>query len=232
MGATGRVLARPLSYRLWQAPFAESKFAPILRHNDMAEVRRVLDVGCGPGTNTAHFERTDYTGIDVNERYVEYARGRHGRDFVVADATEFTVPASERFDFVLVNSFLHHIPDDAVGKLLSHLGSVLTADGHIHVLELELPARPSLARMLARLDRGDYPRPLSGWRKLLTQSFAPVVCEPFPLGGWDRVGLALWNMVYFKGRPKSMTQGEHGNTERQGDPSQHRRFEGEDPGEQ
>jgi len=204
VGATGRLLARPLSYRLWQAPFAEAKFAPILRHNDMAKVRRVLDVGCGPGTNAAHFEGTEYTGIDVNERYVEYARGRYGREFVVADATDFTVPPGERFDFVLVNSFLHHIPDEAVRRLLSHLGSVLTSDGHIHVLELVLPARPSLATLLARLDRGEHPRPLREWRELLTQSFAPVVFEPYPLGGWDRAGPTLWNMVYFKGARRTV----------------------------
>jgi SAM-dependent methyltransferase len=202
MSATGGPLSRPLSYRLWQAPFAEAKFAPVMRHNDMATIRRVLDVGCGPGTNTHHFAGVDYIGIDVNERYVEYARRRHRRDFVVADATEYTVPASERFDFVLVNSFLHHIPDGAVRRLLAHLSSVLTGDGHIHVLELELPERTSVARVLALMDRGDYPRPLGTWRDLLSESFQRVVFEPYRLGGWGRSGLTLWNMVYFKGRAR------------------------------
>ena len=200
MTATGRLLARPLFYRLWQAPFAEEKFAPVLRHNDMATVRRVLDVGCGPGINTHHFVGADYLGIDVNERYVDFARRRHRRDFRVADATKFRVPAGERFDFVLVNSFLHHLPDSASRRLLAHLSSMLTRGGHIHVLELELPERMSVARLLALTDRGDHPRALDAWHELLTESFEPVVFEPYRLGGWGRAGLTLWNMVYFKGR--------------------------------
>jgi SAM-dependent methyltransferase len=202
VSAAGRLLARPLSYRLWQTPFAEEKFAPVLRHNDLARVRRVLDVGCGPGTNTHHFAGVDYLGIDVNERYVEYARRRHRRDFMVVDATEFTVPAGERFDFVLVNSFLHHLPDGAARRLLAHLSSVLTNEGHIHVLELELPEHPSVARLLARMDRGDHPRPLKAWRELLAESFEPVVFEPYRRGGWGWAGATLWNMVYFKGRAR------------------------------
>ena len=50
-----RVMESPLVYRLWIAPFAEQKLRPILAHTDLSRVRRVLDVGCGPGTNTAIF---------------------------------------------------------------------------------------------------------------------------------------------------------------------------------
>ena len=76
------------AYRIWQAPFAEKKLAPILRHNDLGAVRRVLDVGCGPGTNTRHFATSDYLGVDLNEKYVEYARAKFGRTFVAADVTD------------------------------------------------------------------------------------------------------------------------------------------------
>ena len=203
MAAPNEVLSRPLSYRLWQAPFAESKFAPVLANNDLAGVRRVLDVGCGPGTNTHHFAGVDYLGIDLNERYVDYARRLTGRDFEVADATEFTVDAGERFDFVLINSFLHHIPDDAVRRLLEHLATVLTDDGHIHVMELVLPAHASAGRLLARLDRGDFARPLEDWRLLLAESFEPVVFDPYRLGATWTARTTLWNMVYFKGRPRA-----------------------------
>ncbi len=198
--AKERFLEQPLSYRLWQAPFAERKFTPVRRHNDMSRVRRVLDVGCGPGTNTPHFAGIDYLGIDVNPSYVEYARQRHGRDFEVADATELTVPDGERFDFVLINSLLHHIAEADVRRLLSHLSTVLTPDGHIHILELVMPPNRSVARLLARLDRGFHPRPLREWSELLSESFDPVVFEPYALGGWSPP-TTLWNMVYFKGSP-------------------------------
>ena len=198
-----RFLEQPLSYRLWQAPFAAAKFAPVERHNDLNAVRRVLDVGCGPGTNAHLFAGMDYTGIDINERYVAYAAERHPGKFIAADATQFEVPAADRFDFVLINSFLHHIPDREVKRLLAHLGGVLTGDGCIHVMELVLPEELSAGRVLARLDRGDHARPLEHWRQLLGESFETIVFEPYPLGAprWRRT--TLWNMVYFKGRRKT-----------------------------
>jgi hypothetical protein len=75
----------------------------------------------------------------------------------------------------------------------------LTDDGHVHILDLVLPIRPSVSRLLARADRGDYPRPLEQWRELFTAVFDPVVFEPYPLGA---AGVTLWNMVYFKGRAR------------------------------
>lgn len=184
------------AYRLWQAPFAEAKLAPIFRHSRRTSIRRVLDVGCGPGTNTSHFADSDYLGVDFNPAYINYARSRYRRDFVVADITRYTVPEGQRFDFILVNSLLHHIDTENVRRLLSHLCSLLTDDGFVHILDLVLPARRSVSRLLAHWDRGDYPRPLADWRDLFEQSFEPVVFEPYHLTG---LGLTLWNMIYFKG---------------------------------
>lgn len=194
-----RVMENTLAYRLWQAPFADEKFAPIAAHNDLKRVRRVLDVGCGPGTNAAYFSHAEYTGIDVNEQYLEHARRKYGRTFIAADVTQYRVTASERFDFILLNSLLHHIDDDGVEKLLAHLATLLTDDGHVHVVDLLLPDEASVARFLARADRGDYPRPMAQWREMFTKSFDAVVFEPFTL---RRMGVDLWRLVYFKGRAK------------------------------
>ena len=193
------IMEQPLGYRLWQAPFAERKLAPVFRHTDRASIRRVLDVGCGPGTNTHHFMQADYLGLDINPRYIESARRRHGRNFVAADVTRYRVEESERFDCVLVNSFLHHVDTENVRRILSHLATLLTPDGHVHILDLVMPPHASVGRLLARWDRGDYPRPLDEWRGLFTEAFEPVVFEPYALSGG---GITLWNMIYFKGRAR------------------------------
>ena len=191
-----RVMEIPWVYRAWQAPFQEQKLAPLLRHNDLASVRRVLDVGCGPGTNAPHFRGMDYLGLDINAEYVDRARARYGMRFEVADVTRWQV-RGEAFDFILVNSFFHHVGDEDALRILEHLATLLTPDGRIHVLDLVLPDAPTPARLLARLDRGDYPRPLPAWRELLGWHFEPDVFEPYDLGA---AGVALWNMVYFRGR--------------------------------
>lgn len=193
---TASVLEHTLVYRLWQAPFAEHKFAPIVAHNDLGKVRRVLDVGCGPGTNTHHFAHADYIGIDINPRYVAAAERRTGRRFIAADATTYEVDPSERFDFIFLNSFLHHVDTPSVRRILSHVATLLTEDGAIHILDLIRPDRPSIAATLARLDRGDFPRPLAEWKQLFEESYQPVIFEPYPLTG---LGVTLWQMIYFKG---------------------------------
>jgi SAM-dependent methyltransferase len=197
MKSYARLLENTLAYRVWQAPFAERKLAPLYMHNDVAGARRVLDVGCGPGTNTAHFARAEYLGVDFNPAYIESARRRHGREFVVADVTKYDSAPDQRFDMILANSFFHHIDTASARRILAHLATLLSNDGHVHVFDLVLPERRSVSRFLARADRGEHPRPLDEWRELFTGAFDPVVFEPYPLGA---AGITLWNMIYFKGR--------------------------------
>ncbi|MGH9529600.1 MAG: class I SAM-dependent methyltransferase [Terriglobales bacterium] len=199
MSIVETVLEYPAVYRAWQAPFAEQKFAPVLAHNDLKRVKRVLDVGCGPGTNTHHFVQSDYLGLDLNESYIRHARRRRGRDFIAADVREYRAEPMDKFDFILVNSFLHHVDTPQVLKILTHLNSLLTDDGHVHILELVMPPDPSVARLLARWDRGKFTRPVKEWEAIFSQTFEPFLFEPFPLTG---MGMTLWSFVYFKGRPK------------------------------
>ena len=194
-----RIMENTAAYSLWQAPFAEKKFAPILAYNDLRQARRVLDVGCGPGTNTPHFAHTHYLGIDHNLRYLQHARRQHARDFLAADITRPALAPGARFDFILVNSFLHHIDTPGTREILAEVESLLAEDGHIHILELVLPPRPSLAQLLARLDRGEFPRPLEEWKQIFGDIFEMEIFEPYQLTG---LGATLWEMIYFKGRRK------------------------------
>jgi SAM-dependent methyltransferase len=199
MSVTSTILERTFVYRAWQAPFVKQKFAPVLKRNDLSRARRVLDVACGPGTNTRHFAHADYLGIDVNESYVEDARRRYGREFLAADACKLDGVCKEPFDFILVNSFLHHLDTKDVVEVLSSLDLRLAPDGHIHILELVLPEDRSIARLLAKWDRGDFSRPLPEWQGLLSKIFTQVLFEPYTISA---MGTVLWNMVYFKGKPK------------------------------
>lgn len=200
MGAIKRlsaVMANPTAYRLWQAPFAKAKFVPILEHNDLTKVRRVLDVGCGPGTNSLFFSEMDYLGLDINAQYIEQAIQRFGPRFQVADVCEYEADPDSKFDFILLNSLLHHIDTQHTQRILQQLTMQLAEDGHIHILDLVLPENKSFAKTLALSDRGDYPRPLEQWREIFSGIFEPVVFEPYPV---RLAGVTMWSMVYFKGR--------------------------------
>lgn len=197
MGARERLLEHPAVYSAWQAPFAAQKFAPVERWLREHKVRRVLDVGCGAGTNAKHFADTDYVGVDVNDRYLQAARARFGGRFVQADLTGAHLSTLGTFDMILVNSFFHHVADEDVERILVQLSSLLSPDGTIHILDLVLPSRKSLAWIMARLDRGRFPRPIDRWRTLFGAAFDQLVFQPYFFGG------RLWSMVYFQGRRKS-----------------------------
>jgi SAM-dependent methyltransferase len=192
--ARDRLMEHPAVYAAWQAPFAAQKFAPVERRLREREVRRVLDVGCGTGTNAARFDGVDYVGVDINERYLRMARARYSGMFVQADLTTSELASLGTFDTILVNSFLHHVSDEHVAAILSRLATLLAPDGRVHILELVHPPQMSLARMMAKLDRGRYARPVEKWGDLFRAAFEPVITEPYTFGG------GLWAMVYFQGR--------------------------------
>lgn len=181
------------AYRAWQAPFAESKLQPLLARTDLSRVRRALDIGCGPGTNAPMFQRVGYTGLDINSAYIAYARRRYNRDFRVADVTRLEPGTVEAADLILVNSLLHHLDTGQVHRTLAALPPLMTDDGTVHILDLVLPDRLSMARVMARLDRGRYPRPVAAWRSLFSAHFAEEIFEPYTFAG------GLWAMVYFRG---------------------------------
>ena len=191
------IMEQPWAYRLWQAPFAENKFAPVQKYIETTSVRRVLDVGCGPGTNAPKFQRAEYVGIDINEKYLAMGRARYPGLFVQADLATADLSHLGTFDTVLVNSFLHHLPDHAVDDVLQRIEGLLAADGHVHILELVRPDTYSVARLMAWLDRGLYARSLPAWRARFERHFEPVFLEPYMLGG------PLWAMVYFRGKGRA-----------------------------
>lgn len=194
-----RALELPLVYRGLQAPFAEAKLAPFFRHVRDRPVRSVLDVGCGPGTNSAHFAHIDYTGIDINQEYIENARARHRGRFVIGDVSDPSVLPGGQYDCVLMNSLLHHLDTDTVRGLLARVGRLVAPGGAVHVLDLVLPPHWNAARVLARLDRGRFARPIDEWQSLFSEALTIGAFESYPLG---IPGVALWSMVYCAGPPR------------------------------
>lgn len=189
-------LDHPLVYRLWQGPFAAQKLVPLRRRLGPGPYGRVLDVGCGPGTNTATFRGDGYLGIDLNPHYIARARRAFGPRFEVADATTFRGAPGTEYDLVLINSFLHHLDDAQVAAVLDHVRTLLAPQGTIQILELVRPPAGLFTRMFAELDRGKFARPVEAWRELIGRSLRITHAEPYALGA---PGLDLWAMLYVEG---------------------------------
>jgi SAM-dependent methyltransferase len=91
----------------------------------------VLDVGCGPGTVTAHLSGLglDVSGVDLSPRMVEHARRRYpGLRFEVASATELDLaPAS--LGGILGWWSLFNLPRDVLPGVLAAYAAALRPGG-------------------------------------------------------------------------------------------------------
>jgi SAM-dependent methyltransferase len=99
-----------------------TEYAPwmpeVMGFNDFAGAR-LLEVGCGMGTDLLQFARggARVTGVDLTPRSIEISRqhlaiyGERG-DFAISDGENLPF-ADESFDVVYSNGVLHHTPDTA-----------------------------------------------------------------------------------------------------------------------
>jgi SAM-dependent methyltransferase len=107
---------------------------------DFASTRglKVLEIGCGLGTDGAQFAEAgaDYTGVDLTDAAVELARKRFelfdlpGK-FQTADAENLDF-ANESFDLVYSHGVLHHTPE--TGKAIREIHRVLRPGGRAMVM--------------------------------------------------------------------------------------------------
>lgn len=133
--------------------------------------RRVLELGCGPGTNVHLFEAASaYTGVDINPDYIQKAKRSHPhRTFFATDAVGFE--PEEKFDLVLIDSFLHHIDDESIRRIVRCVPRWLAPDGAFVVQEPLIPSRRELYhQLLMRLDRGDHFRSIDHYKRLAEAS--------------------------------------------------------------
>jgi SAM-dependent methyltransferase len=107
---------------------------------DFASARglKVLEIGCGLGTDGAQFAEAgaDYTGVDLTEAAVELARKRFelfdlpGK-FQTADAENLDFD-NESFDLVYSHGVLHHTPETE--KAIREIHRVLRPGGRAVVM--------------------------------------------------------------------------------------------------
>ena len=119
---------------------------------------RVLDVCCGVGEFAGEVDG-EYTGIDLNPRFVEAARGRYagspGRHFCVMDATRMDFP-DQAFDKCFFVNGLHHFSDADAVRVLSEIRRV-TRERAV-IVDADGTPRGLVRRILLASDRGDWMR--------------------------------------------------------------------------
>lgn len=129
----------------------------------------VIDMCCGTG-DYAVLVPGDYTGVDLNEKFIDYAKRRYPNDphkrFIVEDATQLKMP-DRTFTQAFFISGLHHFPEDLNLGILREINRITS--GKIAIVDL-VPDRSNPIRyLLTRMDRGDFVRPVEKQREIIKQ---------------------------------------------------------------
>jgi SAM-dependent methyltransferase len=186
-----QILDYPAVYAMWQGPFASQKTRPVFEQSLLEHGNRILDVGCGPGTNAPLFSGKELVGIDLNPRYIVHAQARFRGKFVCGDAVTFPYESLGTFDIIFLNSLMHHLPEESCRTLLSNLRKNLAPNGRLIVLDLIADKTNRVAYMLAKLDRGKFVKTEEQWRSILSETINPTIFTRYNVG----IGpLPLWNM--------------------------------------
>ena len=90
----------------------------------------LLDFGCGPGRDLAHFRSVGHEaiGLDGSVRFVEMARAATRCEVWHQDFLDLSLPTS-RFHGVFANASLFHVPTQALPRVLGALRDSLMARG-------------------------------------------------------------------------------------------------------
>lgn len=181
-----RVLEIPFIYDVFQFVMGGQKRQKIFKKEYIGDVSglKVLELGCGTSDILKYFEKCDYTGVDLDKHYIEYAKKRYKdkewAKFICSDVNEFSDKSNEHFDLILMTAVIHHISDkevekcfDSISKLMSDYGRFISFDSVYtkHMSPFE--------RLLNDMDRGKYIRKEGEYVRLNKKHFKNVkwVCR-------------------------------------------------------
>lgn len=118
----------------------------------------IIDIGCGSG-QYANVTYGKYLGIDLESRYIDYARRRNrfsNHLFRSADASTIA-NEEQKFDIALMVDFLHHISDEQCVNILNSVKRI--AKRYIIIFEpVSINNHSLLGRFMAMCERGEHVR--------------------------------------------------------------------------
>jgi ubiquinone/menaquinone biosynthesis C-methylase UbiE len=129
-------------------------YRTLLAQAELADCRRVLEIGCGTGNLTIRAQRA-YPGVDVIgsdpdplalNRARRKARRLTGIRFERGYAQRLPYGDCE-FDRVLSSMMLHHVGEEAKAEAAAEVFRVLCPGGRLHLVDITHNETPRLLRM-------------------------------------------------------------------------------------
>lgn len=130
----------------------------------------VLDLGCGTGEFSPLFSAEDYTGLDIDAKFIAYATHKyHPKKFVVGDGTNLPF-GDQSFDKILIAGVLHHLDANDCRRVLSETKRILKTGGQVLIME-DTKSDSYLTKIMHAADQGHYIRTFVQWREFFQADF-------------------------------------------------------------
>ncbi len=171
----------------WQtsAPYFADCEAALVRSVDAKPGERLLEIGCGEGSNLFHLRghKAVCFGIDFSTAKAAFAHRAIGIHAAAADATALPF-ASSSFDAVLIRDLLHHLPTPSLA--LAEARRVLRPGGRLTLIEPNAKSLLVLLQATAiKAERGLF-RSFAGRLRALLEEQGFLIehfetLQPFPI---------------------------------------------------
>lgn len=149
--------------------------------------RSVIDFGCGTGDFAPIFSPDEYTGIDINRRYIDFAKNKYPYRFICQNILKYNFN-KQTFDASIFISTLHHLSDQEVKIIMPKISDL--TNKIIVVVDLN-PKTSILKKSFMQLDRGKYIRTLKEKTDLLSPFADIVEVSHFSTGQAAQTGIVL-----------------------------------------
>ena len=121
--------------RKYQSKYYWATIIPIIRHNlttfKKIKDKRVLEIGCSSGRDAISYTKytSFYCGIDISNEAIKNSKNLKLKNSEFFCVDGHNIPKEdEEFDFVIVNSLLHHLD---LEKAFREINRVLKSSGYL-----------------------------------------------------------------------------------------------------
>ncbi len=139
---------------------------------DIQNEGKILDLGCGTGDLSLVFSPHNYIGVDFSRDYLEFARKKYKRNFILMDAANLLFD-DNYFDLVFVSGLLHHLPNEILQRVLEEVKRVIKPTGKVLIFEVSYTAHDKglFKKLIRALDRGKYIREYNTLHEIIHNNF-------------------------------------------------------------
>lgn len=177
------LLTFPFVFLVFQRLTGIDKYYKVLARDFIPgkENMRVLDIGCGcayireflPGN-------IHYTGVDMNEAYIRYARKRYKKNtsFFTSMINDYSNASDNLYDLVLSLNVVHHLKDEEALALYKAGFNSLRSGGTMIVSDPSwYQGQSGFSKFLCKMDRGKNIRFPEDYAKLAGNFFDEVTWQ-------------------------------------------------------